>query len=411
MLHHLSLQTEHAGIELTDMSMAKYVTVWQQLPTPTFVTHRFDSSRLRNIVSLFDHFQNIIVIANGGSRTSALAYYHALAHRRNEKHFEFLSTMEPDVIAMLRSRYTKDNTLIMPISKSGTNVDVLEPLFQFPEYPTLVVTSSHDGVLAKIAVQNQWKIVNHPEIGGRYSGRSACAFAPAILMGLDIDAINNAAVSAYTSLSPSAPIEHNLALVAAWICWHNETKGFNEIFMPIYSQPLTGFLPLIIQLIHESTGKNGKGQTIFGDQAPESQHHTNQRFFGGTRNVMGWFMRVAKQQHHDMRTNVSQTLHEIPFGDATLGDLDGLLLEEALRFDYEGVAENATRLNIPHLTLVVDALTEEAIGELMSFWHYYAVYSALLRSQNPFDQPEVEYSKHVSMQKRKDAPRDAAPIL
>jgi glucose-6-phosphate isomerase len=80
-------------------------------------------------------------------------------------------------------------------------------------------------------------------------------------------------------------------------------------------------------------------------------------------------------------------------------------LQTALQFDYEGVAENATRLTIPHFTLQISELTEASIGELLSFLHYYTVYSALLREQDPFDQPEVEASKKVSFEKRKQFSR------
>ena len=298
-------------------------------------------------------------------------------------------------------RFSPEDTLVMPISKSGTNVDVLEPLFQLLDYPILAVTSPEKGVLYEIAQKYNWPIAPHPEVGGRYSGRSECAFAPVLLMGLDAEKINTAAVGAYESLDYAAPVEGNIAYQAAAMTWRHDQQGKDEIFMPVYSESVSGFLPLAVQLIHESTGKDGKGQTIFGDKAPESQHHTNQRYFGGKKNVLGWFVTVDSQRSAGVKTVVPDELKDLVLRDGTLGDMDGIPLDDGLRFDYEGVAENSTERGIPHMTLKVSEVNEESMGELMSFWHYYTVYSALLRDQDPFDQPEVEDAKEVSFQKRK----------
>ena len=37
--------------------------------------------------------------------------------------------------------------------------------------------------------------------------------------------------------------------------------------------------------MHESFGKDKLGQSYFGGQGPEMQHHTSQRFFGGRKNT------------------------------------------------------------------------------------------------------------------------------
>ena len=375
---------------------------WANLEMPAFERHRFDAEGVRRQLASYQKYNNIIIIGDGGSRTSALMYYQALAHQRNDKRIEFLCTMEPDVISALQERYSSQDTLVMPISKSGENVDALEPLLQFLNYPVLAVTSAEGGVLQALAAQQGWGVVNHPNIGGRYAGRSECAYAPALLMGLDVQKIDAAAVAAYGSLNWQAPPEGNIALQAAQFCFDREQQGYTEIFMPVYSQELAGFLPLVVQLVHESTGKDGQGQTIFGDQAPESQHHTNQRFFGGRRNVLGFFITVGTQRHN-LTTHVPKALRDLPLRDGTLGDLDGVALAEGLRFDYEGVAETAAKLQIPYLTLEVDAVSEASVGELLSFFHFYTVYSALLRGQDPFDQPAVEAAKAVSFEKRKRA--------
>lgn len=401
MLTHLKLITDHAQAELTSEQIAHIQSKTKAMDMPDFQKHNFDIPALEKQLKPYQKYSNIIIIANGGSRTSALAYWQSLKHLRNHKTIEFISSMEPDVIADIRSRYTTTDTLVMPITKSGTNVDVLEPLLQLLDYPILPVTSPEKGVLYDMAKHYGWEIITHPEVGGRFSGRTECGMSPAILMGLDAQKIDAAAVKAYKSLDYQADPEKNIALQAAAICATHEAKGFDEIFMPVYSKAMAGFLPLTIQLLHESTGKNGKGQSLIGDEGPETQHHTNQRFFGGPKNMLGWFITVAEQRNKKLTLNIPKEIQELPLRDGTLKNLHGIPLQDALQFDYEGVVDTATAANIPHMTLEIAKVTEESIGEYLSFFHFYTVYSALLRDQDPFDQPQVEAAKTLSFAKRK----------
>lgn len=405
MAHHITLYTDQSQLNFESTEFLemkeKIRSHVASLENPTFHRTVVDIDALRHQLEPYQKYKNIIIIGNGGSRTSAFAYWQSLRHLRNDKKVEFLSTMEPDVIQELRSLYNPAETLVMPVSKSGTNVDVLEPLMHFLDYTILPVTSSQGSVLYDIAMQYGWDTITHPDVGGRFSGRSQCAFAPALLMGLDVMAINTAAVESYETFGYHNIDHSNSAFIAAAICHNAELQGKTEIFTPIYSQSIAGFLPLLVQLVHESTGKDGKGQTIFGDQAPESQHHTNQRFFDGRKNVMGWCMTVRHQRHASLVTKIPQDIIDLPLREGTLRDLDRHRLQDALRFDYEGVAENATALEIPYFTLEVDEITPESMGELISFFHYFTVYSSLLRDQNPFDQPAVEQAKDISFQKRK----------
>ena len=396
---HLSLDLEHILQPVHEFDHETFLAKLQNLEAPAFQQHQPDVAALIAQLAPFKNITNLIIIANGGSRTSALAYHQSLAHLRNDLNVELLSTMEPDVISTLLAGYSPDTTVVMPISKSGTNIDVIEPLLQFMDFPIVAVTSPQKGVLYEMAQVYDWPIIPHPEVGGRYSGRTECGLAPAYLMGLDIATLNSAAVAAYEQFDYSSSWDANIALQAAVATWLNDKAGYSEIFMPVYSQALAGFLPLWVQLIHESTGKDGLGQTIFGDQAPESQHHTNQRFFGGRKNVMGWFITVERARTQ-LATTVPERIAQLDLRGEPLHKMNGIPLQQAVKYDYEGVAESATQSKIPHMTLQVEHVNEQSVGELLSFMHFYTVYSALLRDQDPFDQPEVEAAKNTSFSKR-----------
>ena len=169
--------------------------------------------------------------------------------------------------------------------------------------------------------------------------------------------------------------------------------------MPFYSSRLFPFSNLIVQLCHESFGKEGKGQTYFAHEAPESQHHTNQRFFGGRKNIAGFFVSSASSQTA-LQTHVPENLQTVPLKDQTLEILDQIPLQEALQYEREATIADAQLQNIPLAELILEEISEHHLGQLIAFWQMYAIYSSLLRAVNPYDQPQVESSKKISFAKR-----------
>jgi len=173
-----------------------------------------------------------------------------------------------------------------------------------------------------------------------------------------------------------------------------EQEGYTEVFVPIYSPMLFGFGNLIMQLCHESFGKRSKGLTFVCAEAPESQHHTNQRFFGGRKNMVGFFIRNAEFSN-DMDIKCPAGWADIPYAKGTLGDVK-LPYSTAVHFEFQGTQKDAAQSKIPNIVLTVDRVDEENMGELMAFWQFFAVYSSVLRDVNPFDQPQVENSKKIT---------------
>lgn len=395
----LKVNYKHLLINIEEEKYQKKLDEIKNLPILDFEKIKPSLKYIKKESKKYRRFENIILVGNGGSKTSAWAFYNSLFEFRNGVNFEFLSSCEPELIREIRKKYSKKDTLVLVISKSGTNINSLEPLLLLLDYPVLVITGERGSKLSEIAKIKGWETIIHPEVGGRYSGLTSCGLVPAGLMGLDIKEIYAGAKAGHKKYSSRVGIEKNDALLLAMYLWELEKKGYVEIFSGIYSTALFGFFPLIVQLIHESTGKGGKGQTIFGDYSPESQHHTNQRFFGGKRNVAGLFMAVEKSKS-DIKIKVSKAIGKVDISDQSLSKLDGLQASQAMHFDMRGVVENAKDKKIPVVEIWVSEVTEKNMGEFMVFWHYFSVYSSLLRNVNPFDQPEVEDSKAISFNLR-----------
>lgn len=389
---------------LGGLKTEKYQTELEQIKlmgVPSFESHTPNLEEIKKQTEKYAKYNNIILIANGGSRTSAFAFYNSLFNFRNDVNFEFLTSSEPDWIKSLKKKYSSENTLIIAISKSGDNINNLEPLMSFVDYPILAITGNNQTVLGKIAEKMNWEIIIHPKVEGRFSAMTTCGLVPAALMGLDIDQIYAGAKVGYNEYSSQKDISKNDALKLAAYLYQLEKNGYDEIFASIYSSSLSGFLPLMIQLIHESAGKGDVGQSIFGDYSPESQHHTIQRFFGGKKNMIGLLM-ITQKTDNDFEIKIPENISDINYKDVKLSMLEGLRASDTMLFDMKGVFEHCLEKKIPVTEIFVDRITPENVGELIVFWQYFSIYSAMLRGQDPYNQPEVEFSKIVSFNLRKN---------
>ncbi len=293
----------------------------------------------------------------------------------------------------MKQELKPETTLVISISKSGENISQLESMASFMDYPLLVITGKSSPLRA-IAEKLEAEIIDHPPIGGRYTGLTEVALLPSGICGIDIKGLHEGAKDIYSQFQ-----KENLAWKAASVMWQLEQKGFVDVFMPFYSHNLFAMGNLIVQLCHESFGKEGKGQTYLTSEAPESQHHTNQRFFGGTKNICGFF--VSSENFLHPATNAYPAkIHSIQIKNRVFFDINKIPLEKSLGFELTGTLENARIKSIPLAHLSISNFTAREIGQFAAFWQLYAVYASLLRNVDPFNQPQVEDSKNISFNKR-----------
>lgn len=359
---------------------------------PVFLSYQPNFAEIQKIADAYAQYKNLLIIGHGGSVTSFYGMYHALREQATKQVY-FLNTVDPDYVAELKNSLSPSDTLVVAISKSGEDVTQLEALLQFTNYPLLVITGAI-GPLAQLAEKLSAQLVVHPPISGRFTGLTEVALVPAALCGFDVEAMQKFALKQYQKFT-----EQNEAVNAASIGYQLEQQGIVDVFIPVYDAHLFPLTNLIIQLCHESFGKDEKGQTYFSHQAPESQHHTNQRFFGGRKNIAGWFISSDKPRA-DIVTVVPDVAKTIALKDSTLGVLDGITLTQALHAERDATIEDAKLQNIPVINQTIIERTASEIGSLIAFWQLYAVYSSVLRGVNPFDQPQVENSKRISFAKR-----------
>ena len=357
-----------------------------------FLSHRPDFELMKKTAQQYQRFRNILVIGNGGSINSFYGFYHALKSTA-KKNVYFLNTQDPDYIYDLKQKLSPLDTLVISTSKSGENTQQIEETMQFTNYPLLIITAKTSPLRA-VGEKLNSRIITHPPIGGRFTGLTEVNLLPAALIGLDVEAMYEGGKQFYQDF-----YKENLAWRAASIFYQLEQKGFVDILMFFYSHFLYPMNFSILQLCHESFGKNGKGQSYFASEGPEVQHHTTQRFYGGPKNIAGMFFTVENFLHPTQNIFPPQ-VHSVQIKGHHLFDIDKVPLETALSYEWMANIEDARINGIPVAHLSIAGFLPKEIGALLAFWQLFAVYSSVLRGVDPFDQPQVEASKNISFNKR-----------
>ena len=375
-----------------------YESDWQapdsfDLHPKLIVDWRPDIEEIKQLMQPYEQYKNIIVIGNGGSISTLEGYWQALG-RHSEKTLTIVDTMEPDRLRDVMRCNPPEGRLVMAISKSGDTVGVIEAMLAFEDYHKLILTMPGRGAISQIAEKLDIPVLALPQIGGRFSGRSIAAYGAAHLLGIDIAAIEAGARSLIDEL-----YNNNQALEIAKFIGTNAQKGTNEIYAPVYSSCLSGFNHLVTQLIHESAAKDGKGVTILTMAAPECQHHSNQRFFGGPRNMMG-IITTLYDAEELISVSVPEAIQDISIGEGKVGDLARHDLQFAINAEATGTIGDAKEKGIPLLTIEIEKIDAAMVGSYVVIWQLVAIYLAQIFGVDPYNQPHVERSKDISFSER-----------
>ncbi len=388
----LNLDRSTASLDLQEYE--EKIEKIQNTPTPRFAEYTPDLEKLKVLREKYQDKKNIIVEGNGGAISNFRGIYSALGEM-SAKNVFLLDTEDPDYIAELRNKCKKENTLVILTSKSGTRIQVLANYFAFADYPLLIITEDNDGALNQIRKTKKLDVSFYPvvEITDRFTGLTESALTTAEIVGIDTEEMIRGGKEIYSLCSAQSDIKNNQALQLSLTLDKLENLGYTDLFLSIYSKKLSGFFELIVQLFHESVCKNGLGQTIYGGEAPENQHHTLQRFISGRKNSVGLFLTVENFSNKETKIEVEEDLKNIVCRNLNLKDLNNLSLEEIIKAEFQGTWQDVVDNKIPAINFEIEEISPYAIGQFMAFFQYVTFYSALLREVNPCNQPGVEKSK------------------
>ena len=389
----LNLNLDHSTINLSSSEFEKKIEKIRSTPTPNFAKYTPNLEEIKKLRKKYKNKRNIIVEGNGGAISNFRGIYSTLGEI-GDKNVYLLDTEDPDYINELKNKCAKEDTLVILTSKSGTRIQVLANYFAFQDYPILVITEDNDGTLNQIRKTKDLQVSFYPktEITDRYTGLTESALTSAEIVGIDTEKMVEGGKDMYLACGLRSELKNNPALQLALTLDKLEKIGYTDLFLSIYSKKLFGFYSLIVQLYHESVCKKELGQTIYGGEAPENQHHTLQRFISGRKNSLGLFITI-KNSTHNLKFDIEKNLENIKCRNITLESLNDLSLQDIIKAEKQGTWQDVIDNNIPAIHLELQEISPYTIGQFMAFFQYATFYSALLRNVNPCDQPGVEKSK------------------
>ncbi|MDE5812383.1 MAG: glucose-6-phosphate isomerase [Muribaculaceae bacterium] len=283
---------------------------------------------------------------------------------------------------------------IIVISKSGTTT---EPAIAFrmlkeqlekqlgkaeASRRIVAITDKARGALRQLATEEGYKtFVIEDNVGGRFSVLTPVGLLPIAVAGYDIKALINGAIEMENATKDANDKNPAYLYAATRNALYQAGKKI-EILVN-YNPKLHYFGEWWKQLYGESEGKDHKG--IFPAAVDNSTdlHSMGQWIQDGERTIFETVLSVAQQRH---------TL-VIPSDDA---NLDGLNYIAGKRVDeVNKMAELGTRIahvdgGVPNLQIVIPALTERYLGQLIYFFEKACGISGYMLDVNPFNQPGVE---------------------
>lgn len=362
-------------------------------------------------------FSDAVVIGIGGSYLGCEFVFNALKYSLKPKiNLHFLSNVDIDNFGEIIKSIDPETCLWIVISKTYTTTETMANLEQAllflknhhldPSKHLVTVTSKgspgDDPSNPVLASFNMFDF-----IGGRYSVTSAVGGVPlSLAFGYDSFIRFLKGCQEMDDHALNTPEEQNIPLISALIgIWNSNFMGYSAQAIIPYCSALSKLAPHIQQLYMESLGKgataDGKridyrtGVIIFGEPGTNAQHsffqfaHQGNPFpieFIGVVNPVYTKHQATSQgvyNHQELWANMIAQAKALAVGK---DDKDNA------RY-FSG--------NRPSSTVLINDLTPESIGLLLSFYEARTVYEGFILGVNPFDQFGVELGKVLASDIRK----------
>lgn len=340
-------------------------------------------------------YSHIVILGIGGSALGTICIQQALSHLYKTPRLIVLDNIDPVMMKEAEEAIEIDKTLFIVISKSGGTPETLAQYAYFREKAKkenfVFITDPVRGLLRKIATEEDIPAFEIPEnVGGRFSVLTPVGLLPAALLGFDIQKMISGAKK-MKELFFSENFEQNLPYQIALIQYLLSIKGKNMTVLMPYAQKLFKFSDWYRQLLAESIGKDGIGLTPIPALGATDQHSQSQLYNDGPNDKLIVFIKVKNKG-----TDV-----QIPFNLPHSEELDylkNLSFGKLIDTEMHGTALALTEKDRPNLTMEIEEINEETIGELFMFFEAKVAFLGELFEINAYDQPGVELSKQLTKQ-------------
>lgn len=369
-----------------------------------------DRDLLRDITQTADHIREnaevLLCIGIGGSYLGAKAVIEALTPYRDSR-----TKSRPEVIFAghhMSGAYVRElldylkgkSVFVNVISKSGTTLEPalafrfvrqwLEESFDDANERIIVTTDPSKGALNVLHEERGYrKFEIPPSVGGRFSVLTPVGLLPIAVADVDIGALFDGAVSSFARYGKPDATTENTALDYAAVRYGLLKKGYAIELFSVFEPRLLGIGQWWQQLFGESEGKEGTGLFPAIAQYSTDLHSFGQYVQEGQRTLIETFLMLE-----DDGGSVA-----VPDAEANLDGLNylsGKSMSTINRGAYEGTARAHSDGGVPNMTIWLDRISPEAVGEAIYFFEHAVGVGGYMLGINPFDQPGVEaYKKEM----------------
>jgi glucose-6-phosphate isomerase len=298
-------------------------------------------------------------------------------------------------------------TLALVVSKSGGTVETAAQLLVIQQWleaklpagdvkkRIVAITDPAQGPLRAQATEQGWPtLAVPPNVGGRFSLLSPVGLLPALLAGIDIDAMLDGARTMAARCTTTVLRDNPAGIVAAVHVLQHRLRGRSINVMLPYSDRLRPFAAWYVQLWAESLGKRldrggrvvEQGPTPIAAVGATDQHAQMQLFMEGPRDKLITFVRVE-----DPGKDLT-----IPKSNGANAYLGGTTLHQLLDAEREGTTQALAIDGRPSLTLSLARLDAATLGALFFLYEAATAFAGELYGVYAFDQPGVEHGKRLA---------------
>ena len=306
-----------------------------------------------------DGFSHALVLGMGGS-SLAPEVFSSVFENESGIRLSILDSTDPIQIDEKTKEIPINKTLFIISSKSGSTVEI-KTLFAYfwglVEKTDKGRTGDHfiaitdpGTQLEDLGKEKKFRKIfkADPDVGGRYSALIAFGIVPAVLAGVDGDALLDSANKMRIKCGESIPIENNPGFNLGAILAEAYLAGSDKLTI-LADVPFRLFGSWLEQLIAESSGKTGKGiLPIDNEPTLTAKEYSNDRIF------------------YYLRSN---------------GEFDDFV---------ESLVENSYPVIVSPIENIYD------LGEEIYKWEIAIVSACSIIDVNPFNQPNVQESKTIA---------------
>ena len=344
----------------------------------------FDKKNFKN----FTKYKNIIIIGMGGSVLGAHSIYSFLKKKVN-KNFIFIDNLDQEKIEDLNIKKNFESNFFIIISKSGNTIETLinSNLLKdrISSKNTIIITEKKKNLLNAFAKNKKIpQIVHKDYIGGRYSVLSEVGMVPAYFMGLNVGNFRENLLSFFKSKKNLILTESITKLAHIY-----NQKKINSIILLNYAPQLNEFLYWCQQLIAESLGKKGKGILPVVSPAPRDHHSLLQLYLDGPKDKLFYIFSLNTNEKMKINKN---------FFDKSFKFLENKKLSKVILSQKKALIKVLKKKNIPFREFKINKITEDAMGELFSYFMLETAFIGRFIGIDPFNQPAVEEIKILTKQ-------------